>query len=87
MLAQQLREVEIAYHSACKLRSENRRAFLDSACGSDEALQHEVESLLANEELAAAFLETHNSELAGRELERRIPAGTRIGPFVVLEFL
>jgi serine/threonine protein kinase len=87
MLAQRWREIEAIYHSACELRAEERRAFLDSACGSDEALRHQVESLLANEELAAAFLETHSPELAGSEPEARIPAGTRIGPYIVLEFL
>jgi hypothetical protein len=87
MLAQRWREIEALYHSACVLNLQERRAFLDDACGSDEALRHEVESLLANEELAEAFLETHSPELAGRELEARIPADTRIGPYVVLEFL
>lgn len=87
MLAQRWREIESLFHSACELRPEERRAFLDNACASDETLRHEVESLLANEELAARFLETHSSELAGREPESRIPAGTRIGPYVVLEFL
>jgi hypothetical protein len=87
MLAQRWREIEALYHSACVLNLQERRAFLDNACGSDEALRHEVESLLANEELAEAFLETHGPELVGKELEARIPANTRIGPYVVLEFL
>lgn len=87
MLAQRWREVESLYHSACELRPEERRAFLESACGSDEALRREVESLLANEELAANFLETHSPHVARRELEARIPPGTRIGPYVLLEFL
>ena len=87
MLAQRWREVESLYHSACELRPDERDAFLDSACGSDEALRSEVESLLANEELAAAFLETHSPEPGEKDLEARIPAGTRIGPYVVLEFL
>lgn len=87
MFAQRWREVEGLYHSACELRPEERRAFLESACGSDEALRQEVESLLANAEAAATFLETHSPELAAIEAEPRIPAGTQIGPYVLLEFL
>lgn len=87
MLAQRWREIESLYHSACELRREEWGAFLNSACGSDEALRQEVESLLANEEMAAAFLETHSPELAERESEARIPPQTSIGPYVVLEFL
>lgn len=87
MLAQRWREVESLYHSACELKSEERGAFLESACGSDEALRREVESLLANAEAAATFLETHSPGLAAIEAETRIPAGTQIGPYVLLEFL
>src|SRR5215472_11654685 len=87
MLARRWREIESLYHSACELSPEERRAFLESACGSDEALRREIESLLANAQAAAAFLETHSPELAAIEQEPRIPAGTQIGPYVLLEFL
>jgi len=87
MLAQRWREIEALYHSACVLELQDRRVFLDSACGSDGALRREVESLLANEELAADFLATHSPNLTARELEACIPAGTRIGPYIVLEFV
>ena len=42
-------EIERLYHLALE-REESRRAeFLDQACGGDEALRREVESLLAYE--------------------------------------
>lgn len=87
MLAERWCEIESLYHSACELGPEERRAYLESACGTDEALRHEVESLLANQDLAADFLETQSPELAGRGLEARIPASTQIGPYVLVEFL
>ncbi len=87
MLAERWRTIESLYHAACELGTEERREFLDSACRNDEALRHEVESLLANRALAAGFLETQSPEPVGRDAETEIPAGTRIGPYTVLEFL
>jgi serine/threonine protein kinase len=86
LLTERWHEIEELYHSACELRPEERRAYLESATDDDE-LRREVESLLANEALAARFLETDNPETAGRLGETRLPAGEQIGPYVVLEFL
>jgi len=58
MLAERWREIENLYHTACELEPERRRAYLERACGTDESLRREVESLLANEGMAASFLET-----------------------------
>ena len=87
MSAERWREIENLYHSACALRPEERRAFLENACGNDEALRREVESLVENQELAETFLETHTPEAPPRQPEARIPAGTRIGPYEIVEFL
>ncbi len=40
-----------------KREPDQRKAFLDKACGEDEALRSEVESLLAAEAKAAHFLD------------------------------
>ena len=85
MLAERWHEIEKLYHSACERRPEERHSYLESATD-DEALRREVESLLVNEESAAAFLETHTPELAGRALEERIPEGTQVGPYLIVEF-
>jgi serine/threonine protein kinase len=87
MLAERWRTIEGLYHSACELGAEERRAFLESACGSDEALRREVESLLANHDVAAGFLETRSAEPVARAAEPVIPAGTQIGPYTIAEFL
>jgi eukaryotic-like serine/threonine-protein kinase len=44
------------YHAALERPVDERRAFLDAACRGDEALRGEVESLLAHEASAQAFL-------------------------------
>jgi hypothetical protein len=46
------------YHAALKHPPAERSAFLAAACGGDEALREEVESLLAYEPASSEFLET-----------------------------
>src|SRR5438093_7028777 len=87
MPAERWRRVEVLYHSACERKAEERRSYLEGACGGDEALRQEIESLLANENLAADFLETHDPRVPTNAGEARLPAGERIGPYLLLEFL
>lgn len=87
MLTDRWREIETLYNSACERKPEERGAYLESACGGDESLRLEVESLLAQEELAANFLETRESTTPGNAVEASVPAGEQIGPYLVLEFL
>lgn len=86
MLAERWHEIERLYHSASERRPEERHAFLVSATD-DEELRREVESLLAGDESAADFLETHSPESAETESPGSIPAGTLIGPYQITEFL
>ena len=46
-----------------------RSAFLEEACGDDEAVCREVEALLAEHEKASGFLETRALDLAAQEKE------------------
>jgi len=46
-------------------------AFLQQACGGDEDLRREVESLLAQEETAKSFLESPALEVAAQVLAER----------------
>lgn len=86
MLAERWKEVERLYLSARERTPAERPSYLESATD-DEELRREVESLLNNEELAATFLETEDSEANGRTLEASVPPGEEIGPYVILEFL
>ena len=61
-----------------------RAAWLDEACGGDEALRAAVQSLLDQEDSGGEFLRTAGAfELAGAEVE--VPE--RIGPYVIGEKL
>jgi len=43
------KEIELLYHLALEHEESRRAEFLEQACGGDEALRREVESLLAYE--------------------------------------
>ena len=43
------KEIELLYHLALECEESRRAEFLEQACGGDEALRREVESLLAYE--------------------------------------
>jgi hypothetical protein len=58
------------YHAALEREEGQRAAFLREACGSDEDLRREVESLLAEEEGGDRFLEAPALEVAARALAR-----------------
>ena len=48
MTPERWQEIERLYHAALERDADERAAFLAAACGGDEALRHEVESLLAH---------------------------------------
>jgi hypothetical protein len=50
--------LKVVFAGARELPAELRAAFLAEACGGNEALHHEVESLLAVDTHAKSFLET-----------------------------
>jgi serine/threonine-protein kinase len=60
--------------SALKLDPEQQRAYLNQACAGDEALRHEVESLLAAEAQAGSFLNTPAPAKYAYVLESEAPA-------------
>ena len=74
------RRVEQLFHDARERPSEQRGAFLAQACNGDPALQHEVESLLAQEEgsLLRGGVQTLARRVTGGSRE-----GTRLGPYVL----
>jgi predicted ATPase/serine/threonine protein kinase len=62
------RRVEELCQQALELDESRRTEFLHSACGSDDELRHEVESLLAQEKKAEQFIESPALEVAGKIL-------------------
>ncbi len=66
MSADRFAEVERLYHGAMRRPPEERAAFLDQACGGDDALRHEVESLLSLPADTDGFLSRTALEEAAR---------------------
>src|SRR5882762_4686035 len=87
MTPERFKEVERLYHLALEQEPSQRAAFLKSACGDDEGLQKEVESLLAHEGQADNFMEEPALEVAAQALAPSdIPSlvGRRLGPYDIL---
>src|SRR5437867_7781030 len=68
MNPQRWHQVEQIYNSVLECNPEERAAFLEKACAGDEALRKEVESLLACNSEAAAFIESPAMEEAAKAL-------------------
>ncbi len=85
MLAEQWRQVEFLFNQAIEKSGDERIRFLDENCSDQPAVRREVESLLANEELTATFLES----VAPTPRAPLYPAlsGEHIGPYTVMELL
>ena len=62
-----------------------RAAYLAEACGGNEALRHEVESLLASDTHAKSFLETPAVLLADTGARRL--AGQHVGPYQITSWI
>ena len=58
--------VEEVYHRALKLEEELQAEFLEQACGADEALRREVQSLLDQHKQSKHFLEAPALEVVGK---------------------
>jgi serine/threonine protein kinase/WD40 repeat protein len=72
--ADRFAEVERLYHDAMARPSAERAAFLDAACGGDDALRQEVESLLSVQTGADEFLSRPAIEEAARSGQRALEA-------------
>jgi predicted ATPase len=88
------RRVEELCQRALELDESRRAEFLQSACGGDDELRREVESLLAHERKAARFIESPAAEVAGRILAYEATKasgknliGSRVSHYRVIEKL
>ncbi len=83
-------ELERLYHAALEQPVDQRASFIQKACGQDEWLRRELESLLAHDQTEDSFLDQPAMRAAARELTNEIePAsmdtGTLIGSYKILE--
>jgi predicted Ser/Thr protein kinase len=79
------RHITAIFEAAYELPAADRAAFLAVACGADESLRREVESLLAAEARAGAFLEDAGPTIAETLAPQAAPLtpGERIGTFLI----
>ncbi len=80
-------QVERLYYAALARDKAERTKFLREACGGDETLRREVESLLtfaseAHEFMAAPAIEVVAAALSQQRLT--LPAGTQLGPYTII---
>ena len=90
MTPERWQKVEEIYNAALKREPGQRAGFLEEACGGDEALRREVESLLAQEGATGSFLEAPALEVAAKVMAEdsgRSLLGQQIGSYQVLSLL
>ena len=93
MSPERWRRIEDVYHSALERAPDQRAAFLAKACGGDDELRREVESLLRQGDSPEALVDRPAWEAAGELLEThtvdpaRDLAGRRISHYEILEKL
>jgi serine/threonine protein kinase/Tol biopolymer transport system component len=90
MTPERWEEVGRIFDAVAALQPEERSSFLDHACGEDEALRREVQSLLAVEGRAGDFLGAGAMEDAAKVLAEEKPpslVGKQLGHYEVLELI
>jgi len=83
-------QIEQICESALERKADERAVFLKEACGNDERLRREVESMLVHEEAAQSFIEVPALEVAAKVLaEDRSPSllGQQINSYKILSLL
>jgi hypothetical protein len=68
MKSERWQKIEEIYHAALEREESQRANFVKEACGGDESLRREVESLLTQEGATGSFLEAPALEVAARGL-------------------
>src|ERR1051325_5304721 len=82
------RQIEGLYHAALERPAEERAAFVQQACGSDDVLRQEVESLLARDGLTGGPIDSpawkESASVAQSDAGPQLAPGTELGPFKIL---
>src|SRR5262249_629774 len=81
MTPERWRQINDLFQSAAERAPERRAAFLEEACGSDEGLRREVESLIACDESSGNFIESPAFEIAPELLTNEM-AGALVGELI-----
>ena len=83
MTPDRLDQISRIYHEALSRSEDERDAFLSEACGADQLLRQEIESLLKHDEEAGGFMETPGLMVVAQRLDQLNP-GSVIGTYSIL---
>src|SRR6266545_4627937 len=90
MTPERWKKLDALFHEALELEGEARAAFLAQACGDDEQLRGQAESLIAAHEREGSFMDSpilvEAAELATSD-RHESPLGHSIGPYQVISQL
>lgn len=81
------RQLEMLFHSAAELPTDERSIYLEEACGGDAELRRRIEMLLAAADKTFGFIEKPLQEAAQNVMASGDTAGRRIGEYVVIREL
>ena len=90
MTPERWQQVKEIFHAALDRAPAERSVFLANACGGDEALRHEVESLLASHEKGGSFIDSPAYEAAAEFLadeKAELKPGQVIGSYEIISFI
>ena len=93
MTPERWKKIEQLCSAALEREAGQRAAFILHACGGDDELRREVESLLAQEKPAARFLESSDAEVAMRQVAKgRVDGaekliGKRLGSYQIVSLV
>jgi serine/threonine protein kinase/Tol biopolymer transport system component len=90
MTPERWQKVKEVFQAALDRAPVDRPAFLTSACGSDESLLREVESLLASHEKDGSFIDSPAYQLAAEMLvdeQAGLKPGQSIGSYEIVSFI
>ena len=80
----QWKQIEALFNEAIGLQGDARRSFLDLACGGDQELRGEVESLLLASDQGDVALERVKSAFAAYTAPAARSAGQRVGAYLLI---
>ena len=83
MDSERWKQVDTLFHVALERDPADRAAFLDDACGQDDDLRHEVESLLAAASKGQRILDLPIAALLDESSTIELKPGARLGPYEI----
>jgi len=89
MTSDRWEEINRLYNAAVEVEEKDRASFFKQACGEDEELRREVESLLAYDQQAQQFIDRPALQLTAEKLagEPSSRIGGKLGPYQILGVL